>query len=140
MAAPPAGEEKLKKPERSIEDIFSEDKRYPLEAVQFVREGLNHSVAKFHRDGGESGTVRHVSGAQLCEGLRELALKRWGMMARSVLEKWNIKRTRDFGEIVFLLVDNGWMQKEPGDQLEDFDNVYDFRKAFRQGFNLSLDN
>ncbi|MCP4713003.1 MAG: hypothetical protein GY869_30615 [Planctomycetes bacterium] len=130
----------IKKPERSIEEIFSEDKRYPLEAVQFVREGLNHSVAKFHADGGESGTVRHVSGAQLCEGLLELALKRWGLMARSVLEKWNIKQTRDFGEIVFLLVNNGWMQKEPSDRLDDFDNVYDFKKAFRQGFDLSLDN
>ena len=130
----------VKKPERSIEDIFSEDNRYPFEAVQFVREGLNHSVAKFHADGGESGTVRHVSGPQLCTGLRELALNRWGMMARSVLEKWNIKQTRDFGEIVFLLVDNGWMQKEPSDQIDDFDNVYDFKEAFRQGFNLSLDN
>ncbi len=130
----------VKKPERSIEDIFSEDNRYPLEAVQFVREGLNHSVAKYHRDGGQSGTVHHVSGPQLCEGLRELALNRWGMMARSVLEKWNIKRTRDFGEIVFLLVDNGWMQKEPSDSVDDFDDVYDFKDAFRQGFNLSLDN
>ena len=116
------------------------DNRYPLEAVQFVREGLNHAVAKFHRDGAKAGTVRHVSGAQLCEGLRELALKRWGLMAQSVLERWNIKRTRDFGEIVFLLVDNDWMQKEPHDSVEDFDNVYDFKEAFRQGFNMSLDN
>ena len=130
----------VKKPERSIEEIFSEDKRYPLEAVQFVREGLNHAVAKFHRDGAKAGTVRHVSGAQLCEGLRELALKRWGLMAQSVLERWNIKRTRDFGEIVFLLVDNGWMQKEPQDSVEDFNDVYDFKEAFRQGFNMSLDN
>ena len=66
-----------------------------------------------------------------------MALIRWGLLARSVLERWNIKRTRDFGEIVFLLVNNGWMQKEPQDRIEDFDNVYDFSEAFGNGFNLS---
>ncbi|KPK77635.1 MAG: hypothetical protein AMJ79_02520 [Phycisphaerae bacterium SM23_30] len=130
----------VKKPQRSIEEIFREDNRYPLEAVQFVREGLNHAVAKFHRQGAQTGTVRHVSGAQLCAGLRELALKRWGLMARSVLAKWNIKRTRDFGEIVFLLVENGWMQKEPQDRIEDFEDVYDFQKAFQRGFEMSPDS
>ena len=127
----------VKKPEISIEEIFRQDERYPLEAVQFVREGLNHAVAKYHPEGAQAGTVRHVSGSQLCQGLKELALKRWGLLARSVLERWNIKRTRDFGEIVFLLVNNGWMQKEPQDRIEDFDNVYDFSEAFGNGFNLS---
>ena len=68
----------------------------------------------------------HISGEQLCQGIRELAIRRWGLMARSVLNHWNIKATRDFGEIVFLLVENNWMQKEPDDTISDFDDVYDF--------------
>ena len=130
----------LKKPERDIEEIFGEDGRYPLDAVRFVREGLNFTVNKINPDGGEGGRPRHVSGQELCEGLRELALQRWGLMAQKVLRQWNVKKTRDFGEIVFLLVTNGWMQKEPDDRVEDFDDVYDFADAFDAGFEISLDN
>ena len=129
----------IQKPEKSVEDIFQEDGRYPLGAVQFVREGLNHAITKFHPECGEGERPRHVSGPQLCEGLRELAQRRWGMLARDVLRRWNITRTRDFGEIVFLLVNNKWMQKEPGDNIEDFDDVYDFGEAFGGDFELKLE-
>jgi len=119
-------------PEKSIEEIFAEDGRYPLEAVRFVREGLNHTLehcCKPQPDGSLS-EPRHVSGAELCQGLRDLAQKRWGALARSVLKKWNITTTRDFGEIVFLLVNHNWMLKQPDDDIEDFDDVYDFADAF----------
>ena len=129
----------LEKPEKSIEEIIVADGRYPLAAVQFVREGLNHTVSKWHGPSSDPSGRRHVSGAQLCEGLRELALKRWGLMARQVLRRWHITSTRDFGEIVFLLVNNGWMQKEPEDSLEDFDDVYDFAVAFDRQFEIFLD-
>jgi len=128
----------LKKPTKSMEEIFAEDGRYPLEAVQFVREGLNHSVRKYHSEENPDAP-RHISGEQLCEGLRELARKRWGLMAKSVLNRWNIHATRDFGEIVFLLVNHGWMQKEPHDCIEDFADVYDFDAAFQGDFEISLD-
>ena len=117
-------------PKISIEQILRDDGRYPLEAVQFVREALNHTVDKLHPDAKEDDTPSHISGAQLCFGLRELAQKRWGMLARHVLKSWNINATRDFGEIVFLLVNNDLMQKTPNDSIEDFENVYDFDEAF----------
>jgi len=71
-----------------------------------------------------------VSGAQLCEGLREFALLEWGMLAGTVLGRWNIRRTFDFGRIVFALVDNGWMSRTDDDDVEDFRDVYDFKTAF----------
>jgi uncharacterized repeat protein (TIGR04138 family) len=126
-------------PQKSIERLFDEDGRFPLEAVQFVREGLNHAVTRFHPASEDPDLPRHISGAQLCEGLRELALKRWGLMARSVLKHWNINTTRNFGEIVFLLVEHGWMQKRPQDSIEDFDGVYDFDEVFQRHFEISLD-
>jgi uncharacterized repeat protein (TIGR04138 family) len=129
----------FKKPDVSIEDVIALDGRYPPAAVQFVREGLNHTVGRVYPKGGSPGGRRHVSGQQLCQGLRELALGRWGYLARSVLKHWNITRTRDFGEIVFLLVNSGWMHKEPTDCLEDFDEAYDFADAFGRQFTLRIE-
>ena len=79
---------------------------------------------------------RHVDGRQLCEGLREFALMNWGMLARTVLSRWNIRRTVDFGRIVFALVDNGHMQKTEEDTIEDFRDVYDFRTAFEADYRI----
>lgn len=124
---------------KDIEQVLREDGRYPLEAVEFIREGLNYTVHHFHGDLAPDER-RHVSGHQLCEGLRELALQKWGLMARSILEHWNITTTRDFGEIVFLLVDNDLMQKEPSDSIEDFDHVYEFSEAFDRDFTITFDS
>ena len=134
------------KPIKSIENIFKEDGRYPLEAVEFIREGLGFTVDRYlNNDEGQlpdsfsSSHPRHVTGAQLCQGLRGLAQKRWGFLARQVLNRWNITSTNDFGQIVFLLVDNGWMQKQPHDCVEDFDNVFDFQEAFDRSYEINLD-
>ncbi len=128
-------------PDKSIEEIIREDGRYPLKAVQFVRRGLNYTVDKYksvaedmgsYGDMVDSGSYmqRHITGQQLCMGLRELAIETWGPMAKSVLKKWNITKTRDFGEIVFMLVNSGHLQKTQEDCIEDFDDVYDFDEAF----------
>ena len=137
------------KPLKSIVQIIREDGRYSIEAVEFIREALSFTVEKHRRltDGPKSakmdelisGIRRHVSGAQLCLGLRELASERWGLLARQVLKRWKIISTRDFGEVVFLLVDNGWMQKQPQDSIEDFEDIYDFTEAFDHNFEILLD-
>ena len=56
------------------------------------------------------------------------------MLARVVLESWNIKSTADFGSIVFGFIDLDMMRKQPEDRVEDFDEVYDFREAFDRTF------
>ena len=107
---------------------------FPPEAFQFVREGLGHTSKMVHGEGdsGKEPTEdsRHVSGQQLCLGLRDYAIKRYGLMARSVLHRWNVKRTDDFGRIVFAMIDEGLMRKTPEDSLDDFANVFDFDEAF----------
>jgi uncharacterized repeat protein (TIGR04138 family) len=99
------------------------------EAFQFVREGLAHTVKNVHGDG-SSTTDRHVSGPQLCMGLRDYAINTYGMLARTVLSRWGIKSTGDFGRIVFAMIDAGLMRKSDEDTLEDFQNVFDFEEAF----------
>jgi uncharacterized repeat protein (TIGR04138 family) len=62
--------------------------------------------------------------------VREIALERYGPMARTVLEHWGIHATDDLGEIVFALVDCGILIKQDDDRKEDFRGVFDFEEAF----------
>lgn len=87
----------------------------------------------------ESGTdmiSRHVSGQDLCWILRDTAVERWGLLASEVLRHWRITTTRDFGRIVFSLVDNEVMQKEPQDSIGDFTAVYDFDEALDKSYEI----
>ena len=116
---------------KSLEQVVEETGRYPIEAFEFVRHGLNHTVQKIHGDvRGKSEQACHVSGQQLCWGLRNYAVEKYGILAHTVLEHWGIVRTGDFGRIVFAMVDNKLMQKTDDDDVRDFHNVFDFRAAF----------
>lgn len=104
---------------------------FPLSAYQFVREGLAHTVKMIHGEGGApDDETRHVSGQQLCQGLRDYAQRRYGLMARTVMRSWHVGGTIDFGRIVFAMIDAGLMRKTDEDTLEDFDAVFDFEEAF----------
>lgn len=106
---------------------------YPPEAFLFVQEGLHETSENlFDREGLMSGPEgnRHVTGQQLCLGLRDYALRQYGLLARTVLDHWNIRRTEDFGRIVFALVDAGLLRKTDQDSIEDFAGVYDFDEVF----------
>jgi uncharacterized repeat protein (TIGR04138 family) len=72
----------------------------------------------------------------LCEAIRQYAVEEFGYLAKSVLNSWGIYKTRDFGNIVFNLIEIGRMKKTREDRLEDFDDVYDFDAAFRQSFHF----
>lgn len=107
---------------------------FPQEAFQFVRDGLQHTVKFVHgedeADGQPAPRERHVSGQQLCLGLRDFAVRQYGMLARTVLSRWGIHRTEDFGRIVFAMIDGGLMRRSDQDTIEDFRAVYDFDEAF----------
>lgn len=86
--------------------------------------------------GGLHRVNRHVTGQQLCGAIRDIALERWGLMARHVLARWNITCTGDIGTIVFALVDNGWLQKQSTDRIEDFEQVFSFSEAFDHQYRI----
>ncbi len=111
---------------------------YPIEAFAFVREGLNYAVEAVHDDP-ESlpEDERHISGQQLCMGLREMAISKYGLLAPVVLEHWGVSRTCDFGRIVFAMIDAGLMTKTNRDSMEDFQAVFDFDEAFSRELLLS---
>ncbi len=95
-------------------------------------------VAAVDAAGGCENLNRHVSGRELCWALRDYALMRWGIMARTVLESWAICSSRDFGRIVFGFIDYDMMRKQDDDTLEDFSDVYGFDSAFDGPFRSGL--
>jgi uncharacterized repeat protein (TIGR04138 family) len=126
--------------------VLARDPRYSIQAYAFVFEALEYTKSQKRRvpGRGRSGgrglaRPRHVSGRELCEGARELALRQYGLLALAVLKQWGIRSTSDLGEIVFNLIASGDLEKAPGDSRSDFDNVFDFEAALRREFVLVLD-
>ena len=119
-------------------EVVEEVGLYPVQAYEFIQQGLGYTVNKIHGQVKDPEKSRHVSGRDLCEGLREFASLRWGLMARTVLYRWNVRKTVDFGRIVFALVDGGLMQKTEDDSIEDFRDVFDFTKAFESEYRIEI--
>lgn len=107
-----------------IEELLSRDPRYRPEAYAFIEEALRYTQKMLGKKG-------HVSGQQLCEGCRRLALKLYGRLAQTVLNSWGLYTTDDFGNIVYNLIDAGMMSKTEEDSLDDFHAVFDFADLTR---------
>lgn len=115
----------------SIRDRASQ---FPEEAFDFVREGLRHSVQTLHGKlddiDGPPDERRHVTGQQLCMGLRDLAITRYGLLAKTVLHRWGVRKSDDFGTIVYAMIDRGELRSSDRDSIDDFKGVFDFAEAF----------
>ena len=131
-----------------LAEVVRQDPRYAYEAYEFVFYALHHTQKLLGRDlppdhdGREpppGEPQHHVSGPELLHGIRDLALREFGRMARTVFRLWGIDRTDDFGEIVFNLIEGGMMSKNSGDDRSDFRGVYDLDRALVQGFQFQLD-
>jgi uncharacterized repeat protein (TIGR04138 family) len=127
-----------------LAEVVRQDPRYAYEAYEFVFYALHHTQKLLGRepsdDEGAAGEPHHhVSGPELLEGIRDLALREFGRMARTVFRLWGIERTDDFGEIVFNLIEAGMMSKTSDDSRQDFRGVYDLDRALVEGFRFQLD-
>lgn len=78
--------------------------------------------------------MRHVSGKELLEGFRDHALEQYGPMAATLMDEWGVKECRDVGNMVFLMIEEQVFGKQESDKPEDFDKVFDFRRALREPF------
>ena len=116
-----------------VRQICAKDKRYHPGAYFFVMEALEHTARLLDKHAKE-GVERHVSGKELLEGIRAFSLQQFGPMALTVFDAWGVATTRDFGAIVFNLVETGKLRKTETDSIEEFDNVFDFRDVFEKPF------
>src|SRR5262245_46584825 len=125
-----------------LDEVVRADPRYPYEAYEFIFNALTHTQAMLCRLPGESDdeeATHHVSGPELLDGVRDLALREFGLMARTVFRMWGIDSTADFGHIVFNLIDANLMSRTDQDSLADFVGVYDLDEALVHNYRIQLD-
>ncbi len=123
--------------ETRLEEIARSDRRYAVEAYQFVFEALDYVLA--HPGCRKSAAGRHVTVTDLLEGMRRFGLEHYGPLARCVFESWGVYSTDDFGEIVFRLIDQRLLHQGEHDRREDFAGAFDFVEAFETGYRVALD-
>jgi uncharacterized repeat protein (TIGR04138 family) len=141
--------------------IIATDPRFSIEAYAFILEALEQ--AKHHKlketargpekerakepsEGRRSSSSRakkarlagHVTGAELCEFVRKLALRQYGLLAATVLNHWGVRSTADIGEIVYNLIAAGGLEKTSSDSRSDFDDVFDFDAVLGPGSTLVI--
>lgn len=115
-----------------IKEIHDQDDRFGKGAYYFIREALDHTLKSMEKD--RDKNKGHVSGRELLEGIRDYALDRFGPMTLTLMDHWNVKKCRDFGDIVFKLVDHGILGRTENDSLADFEGGYNFKEAFENPF------
>jgi uncharacterized repeat protein (TIGR04138 family) len=114
-----------------VEEICAKDNRYKPDSYEFLMQALHFSQNKLKRQG-------HISGRELLEGIRELAIEQYGPMSKTVFNHWGIIKTEDFGNIVFNMVENKLLSKTETDSNEDFKDVYDFDVVFGNALRDSI--
>jgi uncharacterized repeat protein (TIGR04138 family) len=123
-----------------LDEVVRHDSRYAYEAYEFVFAALAHTQRQLGRvpppEGGSGEQDYHVSGQQLLEGVRDLALREFGLMARTVFHLWGIDRTDDFGEIIFNLIGANLMSKTSRDSRDDFRGVYDLDQVLVRDYRI----
>ncbi len=117
----------------TIRKIVQQDGRYKPAAYYFIFDALDWTITRMKK-------VRHVTGKELLEGIREYAVNHFGFLANTVLAEWGVTGTGDFGEIVFNLVEAGLLSRTENDTRADFVDVYDFDEAFHLEFRRSLES
>ena len=109
------------------------DSRYKLNAYEFVLNGLDFYMNVI-------GEKRHITGQEFSMALLRFAHKQYGPLAKSVLNKWGIEATEDFGNIVYNLIMIELLSKQPQDSLDDFIGIVDFATWFDQQNDFQIDH
>jgi uncharacterized repeat protein (TIGR04138 family) len=118
-----------------VELICKEDSRFDRKAYTFVRQALDGTVKELKKKNPDrTQKSQHVTGPELLDGIRIHALEQFGPLAKTVLNTWGITRCRDFGDIVFNLIEYNVFSKTENDRREDFTDVYTFDDAFVKPF------
>lgn len=110
-----------------LDRLKERNPRFQGKAYLFVLSSLHHVLNRLDQP-------RHITGAELADGVRSLAIDRFGPLARTVLEHWGVHSTDDVGEIVFALVEAGVLITQDGDRPEDFHGLFDFEDAFDRNY------
>lgn len=113
--------------ERVLDELQERNPRFHARSYEFVMQALQSVIQSLDEP-------RHITGRELTDSVRELALGRYGLLAKAVLEHWGIHETEDVGHVVFAMVEQGLLVKEDDDTPEDFVDLFDFEEAFETNY------
>ena len=113
--------------EEVLDELQERNPRFHARSYEFVMQALQTVIQSLDEP-------RHISGRELTEGVRELAIGRYGLLAKAVLEHWGIHETEDVGRVVFAMVEQGLLVKEDDDTPEDFADLFDFEEVFETNY------
>jgi uncharacterized repeat protein (TIGR04138 family) len=118
--------------EQSVLAILKRDKRFDAYAYLFLKDALDFTLKRVAD--GNGGKSRHVSGPELLEGFRDLALEQFGPMASTLMTEWGVRKCLDVGDMVFLLIEEQVFGKQDSDNREDFSGAFDLEEALTAPF------
>ena len=102
-------------------DILAKDSRFDSRAYDFVL----RVIAEASDD-----AKGHVTGMELLDYFRDLALDAYGPLAYTVLSDWGVHSCEDVGAIVFNLYDTKRIAKTDSVSPADFIGGFDFKTEF----------
>ena len=117
-----------------IKAIQEDDSRYSSGAYYFLREALDYTIKDSEDNDASSRLSQHITGQELLEGIKHYALDRYGPMAFELFKTWGVINCKDFGNIVFNLVDCQVLGKNESDSPKDFEKGYNFKMTFQDPF------
>ncbi len=106
-------------PPEVLRQFAQKHPEYAPEAGNFVAEAVSFTVGRLPQ-------ARHVTGAELLVGVRDLAQEKFGPLGAKVLAEWGIAVPLDIGKVVYFLIESGVLCATAEDKLEDFDLDFDF--------------
>jgi uncharacterized repeat protein (TIGR04138 family) len=134
----------MRQPHELVAEIVKRDPRYDFEAYEFLRRALRFTQERLGLVPPgpitEDNPKFHVTGRQLLEGMRDLAHRDFGRMARVVFRNWGINQTEDVGNMVFNLVEAGLLFRRPEDTLDDFRHVFDMDEALIRDYEFRMED
>lgn len=124
--------------EDRIQAVRRRDRRFSRHAYYFLLDALDYTIANLGRDQ-LTGEERHVGGRELLLGIKDFASEQFGPMATLVFERWGVRGTEDFGELVFNLIEAELLSRRPTDSRLDFVDGFDFASTFAKKHRQTLD-
>ena len=99
-------------------DILKKDARFDSRAYDFVLDVIHEAC---------SSAKGHVTGQELLEFFRDLALDAYGPLAYTILNDWGLRCCEDVGAVVFNLYDSKRIGKTDRDSI----HCYQSQRIFK---------
>ena len=106
---------------QDFSEILRKDNRFDPRAYDFMLQVIGEA---------SESAKGHVTGHELLDWFRDLALDAYGPLAYTVLTDWGVRTCEDVGDIVFNLYNAKRIGKTDSDSPADFIGGFDFREEF----------